>query len=66
LFVLLRWGPQSSVWKEGFFWGGQTSGMRYGGRPAMTRKSADVVKGQNQQYYDHLKRINEGITPVVV
>jgi hypothetical protein len=30
-------------------------------------KSADVVvKGQNQRYYDHWKRIDEGITPVVV
>jgi hypothetical protein len=29
-------------------------------------KSADVVKGQNQRYYGHWKRINEGITPVVV
>jgi hypothetical protein len=24
------------------------------------------VKGQNERYYDHLKRIDEGITPMVV
>jgi hypothetical protein len=35
--------------------------------PAKPRyKSADVVRGQNQRYYAHLKRIDEGITTVVV
>jgi hypothetical protein len=33
---------------------------------ATSKKSADVVKGQNERYYDHWKRSNEGITPMVV
>jgi hypothetical protein len=30
------------------------------------KRSADVVKGQNQRYFDHSMRIDEGITMVVV
>jgi hypothetical protein len=35
-------------------------------QPRLKKVPMDVVKVQNERYYDHWKRINEGITPMVV
>jgi hypothetical protein len=46
--------------------GGDGQAIFLSRQAATSKKSADVVKGQNERYYDHWKRSNEGITPVVV
>jgi hypothetical protein len=60
---LVGWGPPG----ERQLFMSLVSRVAYSFPPSShAKKSADVVKGQNERYYGHWKRINEGITPVVV